>query len=325
MKALVLISGGLDSILAARVVKEEGIEIVPINFRIPFCHRQPKAFDRLSEYLGTDIKSVDIEDDFMRLIEDPSHGFGSNMNPCIDCKILMLYKAGKLLEKEGAKFVVTGEVLGQRPMSQHRKSLETIEEKSGLKGLLLRPLSARLLDQTIPEKEGWIRREKLLNFSGRQRRPQIELAEKFKIRNYAQPSGGCLLTDPIFSLRLKELISHQELNRDNVELLKFGRHFRLSDKYKLVVGRNLKENEELERLAKEGDYLFMPDELTAGPTSLGRGDFNPELLKLSCEITARYCDTKDKNIQISYKKTGGQCSMLEVTPLDEMKLNIYRT
>ncbi|MCX5703478.1 MAG: tRNA 4-thiouridine(8) synthase ThiI [Candidatus Omnitrophica bacterium] len=328
MKAIALISGGLDSLLAARLIKEQGIEVIPLNFQIPFCNNKKPSFntqDKLSLItgnLGVGLKTVDISNEFLSLLKKPKHGFGANMNPCIDCKILMLNKTRELMQPWGAAFVVTGEVLGQRPMSQHRQALETIEKESELEGLLLRPLSAKLLPSTIPEKQGWVDRNRLLDFSGRTRRPQIKLAKGFHIENYPNASGGCLLTDPEFSKRLKELIQRQELNLSNIELLKIGRHFRLREDTKLIVGRNEKENELLFELAKESDYLFMPPEETAGPTSLGRGIFDAGLIQLASSITSRYCDTNgNTDINILYKQVPEKEErLLEVSPIEEKKL-----
>lgn len=301
MKAIALISGGLDSILAARVAKEAGIEVIPIHFKIPFCHRD-KAVSRfdassrlISLALGVELRSVDISEDFMRMLVNPRYGFGAHMNPCIDCKILMLAKAKELSLEQGAGFVVTGEVLGQRPMSQHRAALKIIEKRSGLPGLVVRPLSARLLEETIPEKEGWIQREKLLDFSGRSRRAQMDLAEGFKIQGYPNASGGCLLTDAGFTRRIQDLIRHKELTLHNVELLKIGRHFRLSSGVKLVVGRDEKEDRLLENLAQNGEYLFLPNDLLAGPSALGVGIFNQELISVACSLVCRYCDLNGKH------------------------------
>jgi tRNA U34 2-thiouridine synthase MnmA/TrmU len=238
----------------------------------------------------------------------------------------MLRKTKELMRGWNAAFVVTGEVLGQRPMSQHKQALETIVTESGLEGLVLRPLSARLLTETIPEKEGWIERNRLLNFSGRSRKPQMALAKKLGIKTYLQPAGGCLLTDPRFTNRLKDLISHQELNLDNIELLKIGRHFRISDKAKLVVGRDEKENEKLASLAQKEDYLFTPNEELAGPTSLGRGILNEELLKACCSITCRYCDSNGKSqAQIFYKKISEkQEKSFEVCAIEDVRLQTLR-
>ncbi len=311
MKAIALISGGLDSILAAKTAQEEGVRVIPLHFKIPFSHRDKGVSSRennlisfVKNSLGSDLKIFDISNEFLKLLIKPEHGFGANLNPCIDCKIFMLTKTREIMKELDAAFVVTGEVLGQRPMSQHRKALELIEKKSGLEGLLLRPLSAKLLPETTPEKQGWVSREKLLDFSGRSRRPQIKLAQKFGIKDYPNAAGGCLLTDPEFAGRLKELIAHRQLSLNNIELLKIGRHFRLSEQARLVVGRDEKEGKELENLASAGDYLFFPNEELAGPTSLGRGEFNPDLINLSCSITCRYCDLNGSKEAVIIIKRG---------------------
>lgn len=297
MRAIALISGGLDSLLAAKFIQSQGVNVIPLHFKIPFCHYDKNMSDKtavLSSLVGDnlkeELKQVNINDEFLGLLEKPRYGFGSNMNPCIDCKILMLAKAKGFMKDLDASFVVTGEVLGQRPMSQHRHALQLIEEKSGLKGLLLRPLSAKRLPMSIPEREGWVDRNELLDFSGRTRKPQIELAQSLGLKNYPNASGGCLLTDPEFAKRLKDLIRHHALSIDDVELLRYGRHFRLGLDTKLVVGRNEKEDIALERLAKEDDFLFYPSQDLAGPTCLGRGIFDEGLVTLSCGITCRYCD-----------------------------------
>lgn len=304
MKAIVLISGGLDSILAAKLIERQGIEVIYLNFKIPFFHKDKiSAEEKIAKNYGIDLKSVDISGEFLKMLEKPLYGFGSNMNPCIDCKILMLKKAKQLMKDWDAGFVVTGEVLGQRPMSQNRDSLELIEKESGLEDLLVRPLSAKLLGATIPEREGWIDREKLKNYSGRSRLEQMKLAKELGVENYPAPAGGCLLTDPEFSKRLRELIEHKELTQNNVELLKVGRHFRLRPETKLIVGRNQAENEELERLGCDGDYLLYPALDMAGPTALGRGKFTDESVSLSCKIVCRYCDLNGKmETEILYRK-----------------------
>jgi tRNA-uridine 2-sulfurtransferase len=301
MKAIALISGGLDSLLAAQCVQRSGIEIIPLYFQIPFCHGASVSLgvadslpQKVQEALGgVVLRQIDLRDDFLVMLKKPRYGFGAHMNPCIDCKILMLSKAKALMKEWGASFVVTGEVLGQRPMSQHRNALATIEQRSGLTGLLLRPLSAQHLPKSIPEKEGWIAASALFDFSGRSRKPQIKLADALKLANYPNPSGGCLLTDAGFSNRLKDLIKHRELSLEEIELLRFGRHFRLTPHAKLIVGRNEKENGVLEQSAKQGDYLFFPTQEMAGPTALGRGNFNEKSILLSATITCRYCDLGD--------------------------------
>jgi len=298
MKALALISGGLDSLLAALMIKAQGVEVAGVKFKIPFYKRKAPDISGI----GFEVKEIDLSEYFLEVIKSPCYGFGSNMNPCIDCKILMLTKAKELMASCGAQFVITGEVLGQRPMSQYKQALFNIEKGSGLDGLLVRPLSARLLPPTIPEKEGWISRDRLLNIGGRGRKRQLELAKEFGISEFMQPAGGCLLTDPIFSARLKELMGHNELSGNNVELLKVGRHFRLSPRAKLMVGRNERENSDIAGFARDGDYLFLPQEEVAGPTALGKGEFNGALVEASCRIVARYCDKlKNNSVGITYR------------------------
>jgi tRNA U34 2-thiouridine synthase MnmA/TrmU len=331
MKAITLISGGLDSILAARLIKEQGIDVIPLYFKIPFCHIRPQAYlgKDLSSFvnlsLGEKLKEIEIGEEFLKLTLNPRFGFGSTLNPCIDCKIFMLSRSKELIPKLGADFIVTGEVLGQRPMSQHRRALETIEKESGLSGLLLRPLSAKNLKPTIPEEKGWVSRDKLLNFSGRTRKPQIELARHFHILGYPNASGGCLLTDKEFSLRLKDLIDHKELNLFNAGLLKIGRHFRLSKKAKLIVGRNEEENMQLEIKALPGNYLFMPDREVAGPTCLGVGEFNKEEIDISAGIACRYCDSNTNGQKITCKDLlKDKALLLDVLPLCEYKFSSFR-
>ena len=310
MKAFVLLSGGLDSVLAAQLVKEQGIQVTAVYFAIPFCSRAqlssygcPDALRRSAQDLGVELKVISIADDFLKIVENPRHGFGSHVNPCIDCKILMLRKCKEMMEQGKASFVATGEVLGQRPMSQHKGALARIEQDSGLEGLVLRPLCAKLLPPTIPEKEGWISREKLLAFNGRSRRPQMELAKKFNLSEYKTPAGGCLLTDPMFARKVKDLLRQKEFNLHNVELLKCGRHFRVSTHARLVVGRDEKEDERLLGLALQGDYIFLPTDTVAGATALGRGVFDEKSLGLACKILGRYFDLNGKlAAQIVYRR-----------------------
>jgi len=326
MKAISLVSGGLDGILAARMIQEQGIEVIPVCFKLPVFHRERKGtvdkFSLVRGALGKELEVIDISADFLELIVNPKHGFGSNMNPCIDCKILMLRSAKSLMEKRGASFIVTGEVVGQRPMSQTRRSLECIDKSSGLEGLILRPLSAKLLLLSLPEREGWVDRAKLFSFNGRNRSPQIELAFQFGIKDYPNPAGGCLLTDPQFSRRLKDIMDHQELNLDNIELLKFGRHFRVSSSAKLIVGRDEEENECLAGLSRENDYLFFPPLDLAGPTALGRGVFNEQLIKLSLGITCAYCDLNAKSVsKMIYRVMPGKEEyVFEVLPLSKEQI-----
>jgi hypothetical protein len=224
----------------------------------------------------------------MEIVRNPSFGYGKNVNPCLDCKIFMLKKAGEAMEEEKATFVFTGEVLGQRPMSQRRDALNLIEKQSGLKGRLLRPLSAKLLPPTIPEEEGLLDRELLYDFSGRNRKPQIALAEEFGITEYPSPAGGCCLTDPGYSQRLRDLMDHSEaVDTSDIEILGLGRHFRLGEDVKLVVGRNHGENQKISAISKEGDLILKAADIP-GPTALLRGSADHEQRRLAARITARY-------------------------------------
>lgn len=297
MKAIALISGGLDSTLAARLMQDLGVELVCLNTVSPFClcnrHSSSGCIhgaNKVAKDLNLKLLSIDVSEEILDKVRKPRFGYGSNMNPCIDCRILLLEKAKEAMGREGASFVITGEVLGQRPMSQRLHNLKLIEDQAGLSGLVLRPLSAKVLSPTIPEKEGWIPREKLLAINGRGRREQFNLANKFGINDYPCPSGGCLLTDPQFSKRLRDLMQYGEFGLNDIHLLKIGRHFRLDKKTKLVVGRDQAENELLLNLAREGDYVFVPGDEIAGPTAMGRGIFGDELLKTSFDITGSYCD-----------------------------------
>ena len=333
MKAITLISGGLDSTLATRLTQDLGIELIALNTVSPFCLCNRRSSggclygaNSVAKALALKLISIDVSEEFIGIVKKPEHGYGSNMNPCIDCRILLFKKAKEAMEKEGALFVITGEVLGQRPMSQKLNTMKLIEKESGLSGLVLRPLSAKVLEQTIPEKQGWIARDKLLAISGRGRREQIAKASELGVNDYPCPSGGCLLTDPEFSRRLKDLMKYQEFNLENIRLLKIGRHFRLNEAMKLVVGRNEKENARLLNLARENDYLFMPTDELAGPTSLGRGILSEELIRLSCSITCRYCDLNgNTNIDILYRRISEkENKVLRISPLEETKLSNFR-
>ncbi len=332
MKAVALVSGGLDSALAARLIQALGIEIAPLNFKTSFCLCDKKTSQgcahtakAVADNLGISLKIMNISEDFFKVLKNPRYGYGSNMNPCIDCRILKFKKAKEFMLEIGADFILTGEVLGQRPMSQHRRALSIIEKESGLEGLVLRPLSARLLPETIPEKEGWVDRNRLLAFSGRSRKMQFDLAEKLGIKDYACPAGGCLLTDPEFAKRIKDLLLHEELNLNNAELLKLGRHFRLSDKVKLIVGRNEKENARISGLATEQDTLFWPLKL-AGPSALARGISDGAFIETCAKIVCRYCDLNGNiKAEIAYRRAADmKDTVLVVEPSPEEELQRLR-
>lgn len=267
VKGLVLFSGGLDSILSVKILQNQGIKIKAVNFKSFFFNSEQAR--KAAGKLRISLKIVDFSREHLEMVKNPRHGYGKAMNPCIDCHILMLRKAREQMLKEKADFVATGEVLGERPMSQNPRSLRMIEKESSLEGYLLRPLSAKLLEPTIPEKEGKVKREELLGISGRSRKKQIELAKKFKIPWYPTPAGGCLLTDLEFSKKLKKLFQvFSQCQGNDVEILKVGRHF-WAGEVEIVVGRDEKENLTIKRLARPGDILVEMKNYP-GPLTLAR-------------------------------------------------------
>lgn len=295
IKALVLLSGGLDSILAVKILKEQKIEVVGLAFKSYFFNE--KQAKKAAKNLRVPLKVIDFSKEHLKIVKEPKYGYGKGMNPCIDCHILMLKKAKKIMEKEKFHFVATGEVLGERPMSQNKRALKLVAEKSSLKNYLLRPLSAKLLEKTIPEEKGWVKREKLLDISGRSRKRQIALAKKWKIEYYPSPAGGCLLTDLEFSKRLRELFEkYPKFKGKDVELLKLGRHF-WENNVKIVVGRDHQENLKIKKLAQKGDVLIELKDYS-GPTTLirnyGKGKISKEILQIAKQKTKFY-SKKAKN------------------------------
>jgi hypothetical protein len=306
MKAISLISGGLDSSLATKIILDQGIEVIGLNCLTPFStclHKDCNCVvKRITDKLGIELVVINLGEEFLDILKNPVYGYGSHINPCIDCKILMLKKAKELMPKVQAQFIITGEVLGQRPMSQNSQTLPLIENKSGTQGILVRPLSAKVLEPTPPEKLGWLDRDKLLNISGRARKVQLALAEQWGIQDYSEPSGGCLLTYEGYAKKVGDLIKYNGLSLDNVSLLKIGRHFRLGPEYKLIVGKDEDDNTQLVSLAKNGDWIFEPDEKIKGPVSLGRGEVLQGQLDQSCKILARYCDGNNNDLKVSVKR-----------------------
>jgi len=290
MKALCVFSGGLDSILAAELIRAQGIDVLALFFETPFF----KAINarKSANFLELPFKIVGITKPHLKIVRNPLHGYGRNMNPCIDCHALMFRVAGEMLAEEGADFVITGEVLGQRPMSQNKYALDLVAAESNIPGLLLRPLSARLLQSTIPEEKGWINRSHLMDFQGRTRKPQIALAESFGIKEYPSPAGGCLLTEKVFSRRLQDLFDYQKMYGINeIELLKYGRHFRLGCNSKVVVGRNKIENQALLNL-KDNRGCYLQTISVPGPVVLVYGDISSTVIEVAASVTAAYSDIK---------------------------------
>lgn len=321
MKALAVFSGGLDSMLAAQIIRAQGIEVQGLFFETPFF--PPARAVKSAAAIHLPLKVVDITEIHLEVVKNPKHGHGANMNPCIDCHALMLSEAGKRLEEEGASFIITGEVLGQRPMSQTKHALSPVAAESGFGVLILRPLSARLLAPTAAERSGWVRREDLLDISGRSRKPQMALAGSLGIREYPSPAGGCLLTDVIFSRRFKDLLSFKPYPETReIELLKVGRHFRIGPQIRLVVGRNQRENERIRQLAGEEDLLLRTESIP-GPTALALGDTSAVTEELMASITAVYSDAKNgESTEIRLSRKDDE-KVLTVRPRSKLEFRGY--
>jgi tRNA-specific 2-thiouridylase len=302
-RATGLISGGLDSILAVRLILEQGIAVVGISFVTPFFSSQ--GAQRTAAALGIPLKILDITGPHLAMLRRPKHGYGNNMNPCIDCHALMLREAGRVMEEEGGAFLFTGEVLGQRPMSQNKGALRIVERESGYEGLILRPLSAQLLPETIPEQEGKVDRERLLGIKGRSRKEQLALAQKYHITEYLSPAGGCLLTDPIFSRRLRDLFNNQDpVQIRDIELLKIGRHLRLAPALKAIVGRHAQDNEKILQLVAPGDDLLKVEGYPGPLCLIPYGGATEDIARVA-SICVRYSDApKDEEVTVLWSKGG---------------------
>ncbi|HKC79198.1 MAG TPA: tRNA (5-methylaminomethyl-2-thiouridylate)-methyltransferase [Nitrosopumilaceae archaeon] len=328
-KIVALLSGGLDSRLAIKMMQKQGFEVEAVAIKTPFCDfdcGRGCGFEirETADNLGVNLKTVYLGDEYIEMLKHPKHGFGSGMNPCIDCRAMMFEAGKKHMEEIGAEFIISGEVLGQRPMSQHGPALRTIEKESGLEGKIVRPLSAALLPPTKPELNGLIKREDLGKIRGRSRKEQLRMAQEFGIENPPNAGGGCLLTDPKFAIRAKDLFQHvQTPTTNDIDLLKIGRHFRFDQKTKLVVGRNQDENEMLKALALDGDMLLETKD-HVGPVSLIRGEISQKLMELATAITLRYSDApKDvPSVVVSQKKDIK--SEISVMPVDESSYLQYR-
>lgn len=290
VRGLGLMSGGLDSMLAVRVLLDQEIEVTGMTFQTPFFG--PKRAQRAADQLGVPLRVVDIGGAHLEMLKNPLYGYGSQMNPCIDCHALMFQTAGRVMEAEGYDLLCTGEVLGQRPMSQRRDALMAVDKLSGYRGYILRPLSAKLLKETIPEQEGKIDRNRLLDIHGRSRKRQMALAEYYGIKDYPSPGGGCILTDAGFSDRLRDLFATQEnVELRDVELLKWGRQLRLPSGNRFVVGRVHADNLKLEELAL-GDDLLLKVEGIPGPSGLVAAEISQLEVELAARIVAAYSDAE---------------------------------
>jgi tRNA U34 2-thiouridine synthase MnmA/TrmU len=341
-KAVALISGGLDSLLAARVVMEQGVHVEGINFYTGFCveghthairkkdRARPKRNNALwsAEQLGIKLHIVDIIDEYKDVVINPQHGYGSNLNPCLDCKIFMVSKAREWIAANGFDFILTGEVIGQRPMSQRKDTMPVIARDSGAGERLVRPLCARNLPPTLPETEGWLDRERLYGFSGRSRKPQMALARKFGFEDYAQPAGGCcFLTDKQYSVKLADLWAtrgKREYDLDDIMLLKVGRHLRPRPNFKIIVGREEGENRFLEGYRKR--FVHMLPTSHTGPLVLLDGAVSADDIELAARLTARFSQGRDADrVTIEVNRQSGATRSLDVVPLpsDEIPAGWY--
>lgn len=288
VSAIGLLSGGLDGILAVKVLQEQGVHVKGVTFETPFFNAG-KARD-IARRIDLPLTIINITEKYLVMLRNPKYGYGRNMNPCIDCHAMMLHVAGRMMEETGADFIFTGEVLGQRPMSQTKQSLHIVAKNSGFEGYILRPLSARLLPETIPEQEGNVDRNQLLDIQGRSRKRQLEMARHYNITDYSTPAGGCLLTDPMFSKRLKDLFNHQpDAAVRDIELLKHGRHFRLNDTVKIIVGRHKRDNLAIQDLSQKRDIVIKMVDYP-GPIVLIPNGCEEKMLFLAASIGVLYSD-----------------------------------
>lgn len=329
-RAVALLSGGLDSTLAVLLLRKQGVEVTALTFLMHFgCN----IFDSSScssdassvaARYGFEIKLSHLADNFTEIVKNPRFGHGKNMNPCIDCRILMLREAREFMEMSGADFVATGEVLGQRPMSQRRNTFPLIDREAALEGRVLRPLSAKLLKPTVPELKGLVDREMLCGMSGRSRRPQMALAREFGLSDYPAPAGGCLLTEPNYSYRLKELLSHDpDPSMRELNLLRLGRHFRLTGGRKVVVGRDEAENRKIEESREKGDCLIDMEGFGSPLALIGGGATDEEILQ-AASLCARYSDGKHLPALDAVVMRNGGSFKLRVSPATEETVESLR-
>lgn len=336
-KALALISGGLDSLLATKVVQEQGVHVEGINFFTGFCveghthairkkdRDRPKRNNALwvAEQLGIKLHIVDIVDEYKQVVFKPHYGYGANLNPCLDCKIFMVRKALEWIERNGFDFVITGEVIGQRPKSQRRDTMPVVQRDSGIGDRLLRPLCARRLPETLPEREGWVDRARLHDFFGRSRKPQMALAAHYGFTDYAQPAGGCcFLTDESYSVKLRDLWTARGARAyelDDIMLLKVGRHIRPDPSFKLIVAREEGESNFL--LGYRKQYPSLTTVSHGGPLALLDGQVDEPAIRLAARIVSRYSQGRDApEVELEYRERDGTTRRLRVPPLPSDEL-----
>jgi Predicted tRNA(5-methylaminomethyl-2-thiouridylate) methyltransferase, contains the PP-loop ATPase domain len=324
-KALAMISGGLDSILAAKLIKEQGIEVIGICFRSYFFNEENAK--RMTKQIGIQLEVIDFSKEHFDMVRDPKHGWGKNMNPCIDCHSMMMRYSGELLEKFNADFIITGEVLNQRPMSQNRSALDVVKKQSGFSDKILRPLCAKNLKETQMEIDGLVNREKLLDISGRNRKSQMALAEKWGIKDYPSPAGGCKLTEPNYSIRLKEVLDRKEdVTEKDIHLLKYGRHFISENNTKVIVSRTGEEGEQIKQLLNNKDMMFITSEFNGAMVIIPEGD-NPtdDDLIFACRLAVRYSKGKDEElVRVKFGQFSTEFNMTkDVNAMTQEELDKY--
>ena len=321
-KCVALVSGGLDSIVAVKLALEQNLEIYGLKFYTPFCKCKFCLFGSVWKILNIPLKLMTFGQEYIELVRNPKHGYGSQMNPCIDCRIFFFSQAKRYMEEIGASFIITGEVLDERPMSQKLGQLKIIETESGLEGLILRPLSAKKLPPSKPEIDGIVDREKLLDIQGRSRKRQIELAYLWGIYEFPSPAGGCLLTDPQFAKRISDLFKHSNsVSVDDIELLKIGRHFRIDSSSKLIIPRDDNENLKMQSLISDTDYVLSYN--NSQLIGLYRGDGGN--FEIAASIYLRYLGKKvgRQELEIKNKKDESVIKILS-SPIDGLRLNNFR-
>ena len=324
-RVLAMISGGLDSILAAKLIKEQGIEVIGICFRSYFFNEENAK--RMTKQIGIQLEVIDFSKEHFDMVRDPKHGWGKNMNPCIDCHSMMMRYSGELLEKFNADFIITGEVLNQRPMSQNRSALDVVKKQSGFSDKILRPLCAKNLKETQMEIDGLVNREKLLDISGRNRKSQMALAEKWGIKDYPSPAGGCKLTEPNYSIRLKEVLDRKEdVTEKDIHLLKYGRHFISENNTKVIVSRTGEEGEQIKQLLNNKDMMFITSEFNGAMVIIPEGD-NPtdDDLIFACRLAVRYSKGKDEElVRVKFGQFSTEFNMTkDVNAMTQEELDKY--
>ncbi len=324
IKAVALLSGGLDSLLSIKIVQEQGIEVIALHFATPFNDPAEEiiAVRQVAKKLGVELVIFPKTEEFFDIIKHPKFGYGKNLNPCMDCRLWIIKKAWAYAQQIGAEFIITGEVVGQRPKSQHRDQILVVDQASGIPGRILRPLSAKLLPVTIPEEKHWVNRDKLLDIEGRSRARQVELGQKYGLVEEYYATGGCPLCEHAYAVKMRDYLDHApSVSLRDIWLLKVGRHFRIGGA-KIIVGRHQDDNETLEKRAGSSDLRF--EVLGVGsPITLLQGSTNKDVIYFAASLTARYSDARGDLVEVIYG-TGQSTTKIFVKPADVASIEMYR-